>query len=51
MQSRFTPALAGAALCFGLRLAAIRFGWHLPTARHPDQVDDEARDPKHGEFR
>jgi uncharacterized membrane protein YeiH len=30
---------AGAALCFGLRLAAIRHGWHLPVARvgeHPD---------------
>ena len=44
-------AVAGAALCFGLRLAAIRFGWHLPTARHPDQPDDEAKDPKHGEYR
>ncbi|WP_292041154.1 trimeric intracellular cation channel family protein [Massilia sp. UBA6681] len=44
-------AIAGAALCFGLRLAAIRFGWHLPTARHPDQPDDEAKDPKHGEYR
>jgi uncharacterized membrane protein YeiH len=44
-------AIAGAALCFGLRLAAIRFGWHLPTARHPDQPDEEANDPKHGEFR
>lgn len=29
-------ACAGAALCFGLRLAAIRFGWHLPTARAPE---------------
>jgi uncharacterized membrane protein YeiH len=29
-----TPtALAGAALCFGLRMAAIRLGWHLPVAR------------------
>jgi uncharacterized membrane protein YeiH len=26
-------ALAGAALCFGLRLAAIRRGWELPSAR------------------
>jgi uncharacterized membrane protein YeiH len=24
---------AGAVLCFGLRLAAMRYGWHLPTAR------------------
>lgn len=26
-------ALAGAALCFGLRFMAIRHGWHLPGAR------------------
>jgi uncharacterized membrane protein YeiH len=44
-------ALAGAALCFGLRLAAIRFGWHLPTARTPEPAEDEAKDPNHGEFR
>lgn len=43
-------ACAGAALCFGLRLAAIRYGWHLPTARHPEP-DEEANDPKHGEYR
>jgi uncharacterized membrane protein YeiH len=24
----------GAALCFGLRMMALRYGWHLPTARH-----------------
>jgi uncharacterized membrane protein YeiH len=29
-----TPmACAGAALCFGLRMAAIRYDWHLPVAR------------------
>lgn len=44
-------ALAGAALCFGLRLAAIRYGWHLPTARHPEHADDEAQDRQHGEYR
>jgi uncharacterized membrane protein YeiH len=44
-------ALAGAALCFGLRLAAIRFGWHLPTARTPDHAEDEVKDPNRGEFR
>jgi uncharacterized membrane protein YeiH len=27
--------IAGAALCFGLRLMAIRHGWHLPVARPP----------------
>jgi len=35
------PAIAatvvGALLCFGLRLIAIRRGWHLPTARRPDR--------------
>jgi uncharacterized membrane protein YeiH len=30
-------AVAGAALCFGLRLIAMRRGWHLPTARAPEQ--------------
>lgn len=29
-------ACAGAALCFGLRFAAMRYGWHLPTARAPE---------------
>jgi uncharacterized membrane protein YeiH len=28
--------IAGAILCFGLRLAAIRRGWHLPVAHPPD---------------
>src|SRR5215471_3016603 len=27
--------IAGAALCFGLRLMAIHYGWHLPVARRP----------------
>ena len=27
---------SGAALCFALRLAAIRHGWHLPIARAPE---------------
>jgi uncharacterized membrane protein YeiH len=30
---------AGAALCFGLRMAAIRHGWHLPVARPTDHPD------------
>jgi len=29
-------ACAGAALCFGLRMAAIRYSWHLPVARPPE---------------
>jgi uncharacterized membrane protein YeiH len=28
--------IVGAALCFGLRLIAIRRGWHLPVARPPE---------------
>jgi len=39
-------ACAGAALCLGLRLAAIRYGWHLPTARWPEKTEahrDEER--------
>ena len=36
-------ACAGAALCFGLRLAAIRFGWHLPTARTPDPIEADSK--------
>jgi uncharacterized membrane protein YeiH len=29
-------AIAGTLLCFGLRLTALRWGWHLPIARQPD---------------
>lgn len=32
-------AVAGALLCFGLRLLAIRKGWHLPVADPPDRSD------------
>lgn len=36
---------AGAALCFSLRMMAIKHGWHLPTARLPKQVErDTERD-------
>jgi uncharacterized membrane protein YeiH len=55
--------IAGAALCFGLRFMAIRYGWRLPVACHTDQltfdtlrpVDDagdatrEAPSPKDGQ--
>jgi uncharacterized membrane protein YeiH len=37
-------AVAGAVLCLGLRLGAIRRGWGLPRARPP--VDAGARDPR-----
>jgi uncharacterized membrane protein YeiH len=31
--------IAGALLCFGLRLMAIHRGWRLPNARPPDRSD------------
>ena len=31
-------AIAGAALCFGLRFMSIRHGWRLPVACHTDQL-------------
>lgn len=38
------PSLAttagGAALCFALRMMAMRYGWHLPTARLPGAAAD-----------
>lgn len=51
---RIPPAVAmvvGFILCFGLRLMAIRRGWHLPTAPAPAQADAEkptADDLQHG---
>ena len=43
-------ACAGAALCFGLRMAAIRYGWHLPVARASKQaaLDAEASEGRDG---
>lgn len=39
-------ALTGAALCFGLRVMAIRRGWHLPKALHqPPQHAESANTP------
>ena len=34
-------AAAGAVLCFGIRLMAMRRGWHLPIARSPEQSSPE----------
>ena len=34
---------AGALLCFGLRILAIRRGWQLPVARRPEQWNAPAR--------
>lgn len=48
--SSIAVTVAGAALCFGLRLVAIRRGWHLPVAAQakppPAQTDaaDDRRD-------
>ena len=33
--------MVGAALCFGIRLMAIQFGWRLPTARRPGPIDQK----------
>jgi uncharacterized membrane protein YeiH len=38
-------AIAGAALCFGIRLIAIRRGWRLPVADLPQQFTAEADVP------
>ena len=38
-------AITGAAVCFGLRLMAIRRGWHLPIAYPPPHPDAEADAP------
>jgi uncharacterized membrane protein YeiH len=39
MQFHSTPvALAGAALCFGLRFIAIRRGWQLPVGRRREEA-------------
>ena len=39
-------AIAGALLCFGLRLLAIRRGWHLPIADSPHGADTGDHAPK-----
>lgn len=46
LQLPQAPTMAlGALLCFGLRLAAIRYGWRLPIARPPEPVAGLPRDP------
>jgi len=37
--------IAGASLCFGLRLMAIHYGWHLPIARRPGPSAAQADAP------
>lgn len=36
-------ALAGAGVCFGLRLMAIRYGWNLPVAPGIESGDEDGR--------
>jgi uncharacterized membrane protein YeiH len=40
-----TVAVAGAALCFGLRFLAIRRGWRLPAARRHELPTEDAPAP------
>ena len=35
-------AIAGAGVCFGLRLMAIRYGWNLPGARTIESGDEKS---------
>lgn len=42
-------AIAGAALCFGLRLMAIRHGWRLPVARPTNQAETAQAAETHDE--
>ncbi|MGB9456930.1 MAG: trimeric intracellular cation channel family protein [Bryobacteraceae bacterium] len=42
-------AAAGAVLCFGLRLMAMRRGWQLPIARSLNQSDPETNDRSDGQ--
>ena len=37
-------ALAGAGLCFGLRLMAMHFGWHLPVSLQGNSDDPPPAD-------
>lgn len=39
-------AIAGVALCFGLRVLAIRNDWQLPVAKTSDQKDSDADEEK-----
>ena len=41
-------ALAGAAVCFGMRLVALRRGWQLPTAGGQDDVEPSGESGRRG---
>ena len=36
-------AIAGAVVCFGLRLMAIRYGWNLPVARPIESGEEDGK--------
>jgi uncharacterized membrane protein YeiH len=38
-------SIAGAAVCIALRVAAMRFQWHLPVAGSPDGTANDGRSP------
>ncbi|HET8938760.1 MAG TPA: hypothetical protein VFN67_35185 [Polyangiales bacterium] len=40
--SPIAGAITGGALCFALRFAALRYGWHLPAARSAEQSGAES---------
>ncbi len=42
-------ALAGATLCFGLRVMAIKYSWHLPSARLSSRHEDRSNAPEKDE--
>ena len=42
-------AIAGGVLCFALRFGAIRYGWHLPTARSTRRDVSSVRTPSRGD--
>src|SRR6516162_1577348 len=44
-MSSIAVTIAAAALCFGLRLMAIHYGWHLPIARRPGPPAAQADAP------
>lgn len=44
-------ACAGAALCFGLRMAAVRYDWHLPRALTPDHAEAQREDDERDDNR
>jgi len=38
----YLASLLGAALCFGIRLGAMHYGWRLPAARIPTRPESKS---------